>query len=85
MYYQYGSTPPHIDSIGIDDTTYGVTMTDIQNLIDGAKNQDKIIIFYGHRTVASNPMESETSYDRIEKILQYVSDNNLRTFTISEM
>jgi peptidoglycan/xylan/chitin deacetylase (PgdA/CDA1 family) len=84
-YYQYGSNQLYVSSIGIDDTTYGVTTTDIHNLIDEAKNEDKIVVFYSHKPVASNPQAYETSYARLEDILDYVSSNNLKTFTMSEL
>jgi peptidoglycan/xylan/chitin deacetylase (PgdA/CDA1 family) len=84
IYYQYGSNQPFISGIGIDEH-YQNTLTYIYNGISKAKNEDKIIIFYCHDPVASNPGEYQTSYDKIQNILQYVSANNLKTYTISEI
>jgi hypothetical protein len=60
-------------------------MTDIYNGIDKAKADDKILIFYCHVPVPSNPGEYQTSYARIDSILKYVSDNNMKTYTIAEI
>jgi peptidoglycan/xylan/chitin deacetylase (PgdA/CDA1 family)/tellurite resistance-related uncharacterized protein len=85
IYYEYGSNSSYIAGIGIDDNTYGNTMTDIYNGILKAKQDDRILIFYCHKPVATNPGEYETSYDRLEKILQYVSDHEMKTYSIKEL
>jgi len=85
IYYEYGSNTPYIAGIGIDDNTYGNSMTDIYNGIDKAKTDDRILIFYCHEPVAGSPGEYQTSYARIENILRYVSENNMRTYTIAEI
>ena len=86
IYYQYGSNQPFIAGIGIDEY-YGNTLTNIYNGISKAKNEDKIIIFYGHRPVASDPDPAlyETSHEKIDNILHYVSENGMNTYTISEI
>ena len=84
IYYQYGSNQAFIAGIGMDES-YGHSMTEIYDGISLAKTDDKILIFYGHEPVPSNPGSYQTSYDRLENILKYVSDNNLKTFTISEI
>ncbi len=85
IYYKYGSNTPFISGIGIDDNTYGNSLTDIYNGMAKAKTDNRILIFYGHKPVASNPGQYETSYGRLENILQYASDNSLKTYTISEI
>jgi PKD repeat protein len=86
IYYTYGSNTPYIAGIGIDDNTYGNSLTDITTGIAKAKADDKILIFYGHETVASsNPGEYQTSFGRLESILKYVSDNGMKTYTIAEI
>jgi len=84
IYYQYGSNQAFIAGIGMDES-YGHSMTEIYDGISRAKTEDKILIFYGHEPVPSNPGSYQTSYDRLENILKYVSDNNLKTFTIAEI
>jgi PKD repeat protein len=85
VYYEYGSGTPMIHAQGIDDTTYGQSLDDIYNYISTAKANDEIVIFYCHEPVPANPGSYQTSYDRLDKILKYVSDNDLKTFTISEI
>jgi hypothetical protein len=85
IYYTYGSDTAYIAGIGIDDNTYGNSMTDIYNGIDVAKADDRILIFYCHEPVAGNPGEYQTSYARLENILKYVSDNGMKTYTIAEI
>jgi len=84
IYYQYGSNQFFIAGIGMDDDA-GNSMTDIYDGISRAKTEDKILIFFGHEPVASNPEGYQTSYARLENMLKYVSDNNLKTFTVSEL
>jgi len=84
IYYQYGSHQGFIAGIGMDES-YGNSLTDIYTGISKAKTENKILIFYGHEPVASNPGEYQTSYARLDSVLKYVSDNNLKTFTIHEI
>jgi PKD repeat protein len=85
IYYEYGSNTPYIAGIGIDDNTYGNSLSDIYAGISTAKQNDRIVIFYGHTLVSGTPRQYETSYTRLENILQYASDNNMRTYTIAEI
>jgi hypothetical protein len=85
VFYQYGSNQPHIDGIGIDDVTYNNSIEDIYDGILRAKQEDKILILYGHNPVENNPQLYQTSFDRLEKILTYVSENNLNFYKISEI
>jgi peptidoglycan/xylan/chitin deacetylase (PgdA/CDA1 family) len=85
LYYEYGTNKPVIEGIGIDDNTYGNSLSDIYNGISTAKQNNRIIIFYGHTMVSGTPGQYQTSYTRIENILKYASDNNLKTYTIAEI
>ena len=84
VFYQYGSHTSHIYGIGLDES-YGHSMDEIYDGIEKAKNEDKILIFYAHVPVTSNPGSSEISIDRIEKTLINASENNLKFYTISEI
>jgi peptidoglycan/xylan/chitin deacetylase (PgdA/CDA1 family) len=85
IYYQYGSNTSVISGIGIDDNTYGNSLTDIHNGIDTAKAENKILIFYCHEPVASNPGEYQTSYARIEDILAYVKNKNMTFYRVADI
>jgi peptidoglycan/xylan/chitin deacetylase (PgdA/CDA1 family) len=84
VFYQYGSHTSHIYGIGLDES-YGHSMDEIYDGIAKAKNEDKILIFYAHVPVTSNPGSSQISIDRIEKTLRNASENNLKFYTISEI
>ena len=56
IYYEYGSHTAIISGIGIDDTTYGNTMTHIYNGISKAKKDNRILIFYCHKPVQATPL-----------------------------
>jgi PKD repeat protein len=83
IYYQNGSYQFFIAGIGMDDESN--SMTDIYDGISRANTEDKILILFGHEPVASDPEAYQTSYARLENMLKYVSDNNLKTFTVSEL
>jgi hypothetical protein len=74
-----------IHAQGIDDTTYGQSMDDLYTYISTAKADDEIVIFYCHEPVPGNPGSYQISYDRLDKVLKNVSENNLKTFTLSEI
>ena len=83
--YEYGSNEAFIKGIGIDDLSYGNTIEDIYNGISTAEAEDKILITYGHIPVQTVTTDYQTSYDRLEKILIYVTENNMKFYTVSEL
>ncbi len=83
--YEYGSNEAFIKGIGIDDLSYGNTIEDIYNGISTAEAEDKILITYGHIPVQTVTADYQTSYDRLEKILIYVTENNMKFYTVSEL
>jgi PKD repeat protein len=84
-YYQYGSNVPLIHAQGIDDISYGQSINDLYNYISTAKENDEIIIFYGHIPVQTVTDEYQVSYDRLDNILKNGSDQNMTFYTISEI
>jgi PKD repeat protein len=85
IYYQYGSNTPVIYAQGIDDITYGQSMDDIYNYISTAKENDEIVIFYCHDPVPSDPQDYQISYSRLQNITAFVSQNNMKFYTVSEL
>jgi PKD repeat protein len=85
VFYQYGSNQPFINGIGIDDVSYGNSLDDIYAGILRAKEEEKILIFYTHTPVVSNPQVYQITHDRLEKILKNVTENNLNFYKISEI
>ncbi|MFP9098345.1 polysaccharide deacetylase family protein [Flavobacterium sp. RHBU_24] len=71
--------------LGIDDS---YTQSDIEyfkTLMQYAKENGKIIIFYGHKTVPDVSGDYQTSYAMLEGICKYARDNNIRFYTLSEL
>jgi hypothetical protein len=60
-------------------------MTDIKNGIAKARTDNRILIMYCHEPVTGSPGEYQTSHARIEEILSYVAQNNMKTYTIAEI
>jgi PKD repeat protein len=85
VYYPYGSNQPFIWGIGIDDSTYGNSMNDIYEGLERAKQDDTILITYAHVPVRNVSGYYMISYERLENILRYVSDNNMKFYTVSEL
>ena len=84
-YYQQGSHKAYISAIEIDDRNSGNSIDDIYNGIAKAKRDDKILILFGHTTVPTVTDDWQVSYDRLEKTLKNVSDNNMKFYTVSEL
>ena len=78
VYYTYGSNQAFIAGIGLDELPYGNTVNDFNNSISRALDEDKVLIVYGHRPVQTVTGDYQTSYDRLNKILKYASDNNVK-------
>jgi peptidoglycan/xylan/chitin deacetylase (PgdA/CDA1 family) len=84
IYYTYGSNQARISGIGIDES-YGQSIETIYTGITRAQTEDKILSLYGHRPVQTVTDPCQTSLDRLEKILKYTSDNNLKFYTVREL
>jgi peptidoglycan/xylan/chitin deacetylase (PgdA/CDA1 family) len=84
IYYQLGSTKTHIYGAEIDEVS-NAPLKDITDAILKAKEKNTILILYAHKPVKTNPVEYQITYDKIEKILKNVSDNNMKFYKISEL
>jgi PKD repeat protein len=84
IYYTYGSNQARISGIGIDES-YGQSIDTIYAGITRAQTEDKILSIYGHRPVQTVTDPCQTSLDRLDKILKYASDNNLKFYTVREL
>jgi peptidoglycan-N-acetylglucosamine deacetylase len=85
IYYTYGSNQTLIAGIGMDEQPYGSSINDYYKGISRAKDQDKVLILYGHKFLRTPNGEYQTSYDRLDKILKYASDNNVKFYTVQEL
>jgi hypothetical protein len=85
VYYTYGSNQAFIAGIGLDERPYGNTVNTFNNSISRALDEDKVLIVYGHIPVQTVNGDYQTSRDRLNKILKYASDNNVRFYTVREL
>jgi PKD repeat protein len=85
IYYSHDSNQAFIAGIGIDDRTYGNSINDIYNGISRTQEDNTVLITYGHEPVRNVTGDYQTSYDRLDKILKYASDNNVQFYTIREL
>ena len=83
--YEYGSNQLLIEGVGIDDLSYDNTINEIYAAISRAKQEDKILVFYAHVPVETATGDYMLSYDRLDKILKNVSDNDMKFYTVSEL
>ena len=85
VYYQHGSNTPLIHGVGTDESR-GYSTDEIYDGISRAKDEEKIIIFYSHTPVdTNNPGSYQISYGRLENILAFVKNNDLKFYIISEL
>ena len=85
VYYKPGKSNRLVFGVGIDGI-YRNTIEEILEGIDRAKNNGEILVIYAH---IIGEEEDEHNYivskNKLEMILQYVKENNMTFYTISEV
>lgn len=92
----YGELPPAeqycyytgnrlIYGLGIDDDYKQFNVPYYKSLMEYAKKNNKIVIFYGHKTVDNADENLETPMSALEDICKYAKDNGLRFYTVDEL
>jgi hypothetical protein len=80
---------PVVYSFGIDEyKNYFDGLDYEQCLLDVlkyARDNKKIILVHGHRTVENVTDEYETSFSALELICKFVNDNNMKYYTFSDL
>jgi hypothetical protein len=81
----YDGSKQIIEGFGLD-AQYGHTDQALLDAIDQAKNQNKIVIMYGHTIVGNTP---QTGYlvgqDRLNLIIDYVNSNKMKMYRLDEL
>lgn len=71
------------------DLLYGFSDSEIIGLLEIAKQNDIIVVLYGHSTkddINVNPNQKYVvSYSRLKKICEFVNNNNMKFYTICEL
>lgn len=74
-----------IYGLGIDDDYKQFNVDYYKRLMDYAKKKNKIVIFYGHKTVDIADEKNETPLAALEELCKYAVDNNLKFYTIDDL
>lgn len=92
----YGELPPDsqycyykgervIYGLGIDTDYKQFNLEYYKALMDYAKKHNKIVIFYGHKTVNNATDKLETPLEALQQICEYAVNNNLKFYTVDDL
>ena len=93
----YGSSNPAIQKcfynndrlvfgLGIDNNYSHFSISYFISLLEYAKNNNKVVIFYAHKPVISSQANYETEYQTLIEICRYVhNNNNMKFYKMSEL
>lgn len=71
--------------LGIDKSYPHFNIPYFISLLEYAKNNNKIVIFYAHKPVPNSQNNYETEYQTLIEICNYVKNNNMKFYKISEL
>jgi hypothetical protein len=71
--------------LGIDKNYSHYSISYFLSLLEYAKNNNKIVIFYAHKPVSTFQNNYETEYQTLIEICNYVKSNNMKFYKISEL
>lgn len=71
--------------LGIDKNYSHFSIPYFLSLLEYAKNNNKIVIFYAHKPVKTFQSNYETEYQTLIEICNYVKSNNMKFYKISEL
>lgn len=92
----YGSTEPAFQNcfynnnrlvlgLGLDNNYPHFSIPYFLSLLEYAKNNNKIVVFYAHKPVQNYQDNYETEYETLIEICNYVKNNNMKFYKISEL
>lgn len=71
--------------LGLDNSYPHFNVPYFISLLQYAKENNKIVVFYAHRTVQTAQNDYETEYNTLIQICRYIKDNNMKFYTMSEL
>lgn len=71
--------------LGIDNNYAHFSISYLLSILEYAKNNNKIVVFYAHKPVQNYQNNYETEYQTLIEICNYVKTNNMKFYTISEL
>ena len=71
--------------LGIDNNYAHFSIPYFLSLLEYAKNNHKIVVFYAHKPVQNYQNNYETEYQTLIEICNYVKNSHMKFYTISEL
>ena len=92
----YGSEAPNLQNcyynkskliygLGLDNSYPHFSVPYFLALLQYAKEQNKIVIFYAHKTVPKASKNYETEFSTLTEICKFVKNNNMKFYTVSDL
>jgi peptidoglycan/xylan/chitin deacetylase (PgdA/CDA1 family) len=81
----YKSTSRVVLALGIDNSYSHYSLPYFISLLKYARDHKKIVLFYGHKPVEMSKGKYQTEYKTLIEICQFVKNNNMRFYKISEL
>lgn len=81
----YNSNSKLVFGLGIDKNYSHFNIPYFLSLLEHAKKNNKIVIFYAHKPVLSFQNNYETEYQTLIEICNYVKNNNMKFYRMSEL
>lgn len=92
----YGNESPNLQNcfynkqaliygLGLDNSYEHFNVSYYLSLLQYAKEHNKIVIFYAHKTVPKATGKYETEYNTLDQICQFVKKNDMKFYTVSDL
>lgn len=93
----YGNEPPSeqrcyfddnsrvLFGLGIDNNYAQFSIPYFISLLDYAKKNNKVVVFYAHKPVLKAKAKYETEYNTLIAICKYVKEHDMKFYTVSEL
>ena len=92
----YGSEAPNLQNcyynkskliygLGLDNSYPHFSVPYFLALLQYAKEQNRIVIFYAHKTVPKASKNYETEFSTLTEICKFVKNNNMKFYTVSDL
>jgi len=83
--YCYYTGNKVVYGLGLDNSYAHFSVPYFLSLLEYAKNNHKIVVFYAHKPVETSQNDYETEYQTLIEICQYVKAHNMRFYTMTEL
>jgi len=71
--------------LGIDSQRADFSLDYVLSALQFAKDNNKILVIFGHKTVPDHQDRNETDYKTLVEICEFVVNNNMRFYTMDEL